>query len=689
MGKLKFTISNIIYLCALLTSILLLENVGFLTNNLTGGLNDTHFFMLFTMSIIGYLSYFLLQHIKNKVVVDYVQVAGFTILFATGLISIWGFRDIHAINPGTGYVFDYSLSAWDKVRQSLSLLVFVVTLYATLFHFNRNYVSNRRIIWLYIVIVIFVYVAIIYSIITEYKVYFINSQAQVHFRAIHSFFWDANMFSGMILMGMLCCIGINYFRKNVLCYLTMLLFFFVIVVVGSLNAITVSFSVLIIYSLLELIFLIKRKYKLGIWSLAIFLIVISSMVILFALSLSFDFGKLSKFCASIHVNIINAQYKSLTGRTGIWSNLLKYLINHPFDLCFGLGKDNASLLIGSYILPGGRPLRAVSAHNGFFQILTEFGLAGLILYVGFIFYFIYCGIRLMKKDVRFALSHGLIGAAMVAYSMLESFGPFIPNTQGILVGILFFMPMLNRYKHNKHPELCDDIVDMPKVQPLKPRSILVGVAIVLGGLLSVSGSLFVFKLFRSGTYMYVALNIFIGLFILSCFLPFIISSIYVKGRKRINAWFIIVNALLIAITAVVLTLLYLFALDSIKSVELWLYPILLLSILLLDTIYIGIRKRRKASTFFYSFIAFTKNVFAGVIAVFIVAVITFVLRDKMDLISPLTYFIYAAFALLIYFLAVNIIPFKENKIVINHLNDLDIYSLHKSVVKDRLGEFKR
>lgn len=689
MGKLKFTISNIIYLCALLTSILLLENVGFLTNNLTGGLNDTHFFMLFTMSIIGYLSYFLLQHIKNKVVVDYVQVAGFIILFASGLLAIWGFRDVHLVNETKGYIFDYSLAGWGKIRQSLSLLVFVLTLYATLFHFNRNYASNRRIVWLYIAIVAFVYFAVIYSLITEFKIYVLNTHSMGRFRAIKSIFWNGNMFSGMILMGLLCCVGINYFRRNLFCYITMLFFFFIIVFVGSLNAIIVSFIVLILYSISELIFLIKKKYKAGIWSLAAFLLVICTSAILFACALSFDLGELSKFCKTLHLNIINADYATLTLRTFTWSKCLYHLGHHPLALCFGVGKDNANAIIGSYWYIEGGTFHTLSAHNGYFQILMEFGLVGFLLYAGFIFYFIYCGIRLMKKDPRFSVANGLMAAAMCAYGILESFGPFIPNTQGILVGILFFMPMLNRYKHNKHPELGDDIVDMPKVQPLKPRSILVGVAIVLGGLLSVSGSLFIFKLFRSGTYLYVALNIFIGLFILSCFLPFIISSLYVKGRKRINVWFIVINILVIAILAITLTLLNLFALDAIKAVEVWLYPILLFSILLVDTIYIGIRKRRKTSTFFYNFIAFTKNVIVGVIAVFTLAVITFVLKDKMDLLSPLTYFIYVALALLIYFLAVNIIPFKENKIVINHLNDLDIYSLHKSVVKDRLGEFKR
>ena len=689
MGKLKFTISNIIYLCALLASILLLENVGFLTSKLTGGLNDTHFFMLFTMSIVGYLSYFLLQHIKNKVVVDYVQVAGFTILFVSGLLAIWGFRDLHLVNEARGRIFDYSLASWDKIRQSLSLLVFVLTLYAALFHFNRNYVSSRRIVWLYIAIIAFVYFAVVYSLITEFKIYVLNTHSMGRFRAIKSFFWNGNMFSGMILMGLLCCVGINYFRRNLLCYLTMLFFFIIIVFVGSLNAIIVSFIVLVLYFISELIFLIRKKYKAGIWSLAAFLLVICTAVILFACALSFDLGELSKFCKTLHLNIINADYATLTMRTFTWTKCLYHLGHHPLSLCFGVGKDNANAIIGSYWYIQGGTFHTLSAHNGYFQILMDFGLVGFLLYAGFIFYFIYCGIRLMKIDPHFSVANGLMAAAMCAYGVLESFGPFIPNTQGILVGILFFMPMVNRYKHNKHPELGDAIVDMPKVKPLKPRSILVCSAIVLGGLLAVSGSLFVFKLFRSGPYMYLASNIFIGLFILSCFLPFIISSIYVKGRKRINVWFIIVNTLVLAITSVVLTLLYLFALDSIKAVEIWLYPALLFAILLLDTIYIGLRKRRKASTFFYNFIAFTKNIFDGVIAVFIVAVITFVLKDKMDLLSPLTYFIYAAFALLIYFLAVNIIPFKENKIVINHLNDLDIYSLHKSVVKDRLGEFKR
>ncbi len=686
MGKLKFTFSNIIYILALVASFLLLENIPFLSSNLRSGLNNTHFFMLFTFAMVGYFTYFFIQHLKNKVVLDYVQVVGFAIFFAFGLVSIWGFRNFHLESSVTGYTFDYSLSTWTQVRQTLSLFTFIVTLYATLFHFNRNFPSIRKLQIVYLGVIVFVYFAIIYSLITEINTYKYNLSSMSNFRAIKSIFWNSNMFSGMIVIGILSCIGFNYFKKNAFCYISIAGFFVIIVLVGSLNAIAVSGSVLIIYYLIEILAIVRKKFKTSMVLLALFLISISTLIVLFACALSYDLGGLTKFCKTLHLNITSADYATLTRRTFTWSSCLTHLANHPFSLCFGLGADNTNAIIGGYWHVYRKALfGTLSAHSGYIQILMNYGITGFSLYAGFILYFFICFFKLIKKQTRFSLLFGLVGIAMLAYGVLESFGPFLPNTQGILVGILFFMPLINRHKHLKRHQLGDEVAMLEKPKPLKPRSVMVGTAIILGGLLSAAGSLFVFPNFRALPLRDLLLNICIGLFILSCFLPFILSSLVVKGKRHTNLWFITINGIAFALLGALFTLFYVYSPNLIVPYQKWVLPGLLFVILLIDSIYIGIAKQRKFTTFLYNFIAFTKNVCMGVFGVFLVALGLYLLRGKMDLVSPLTFIIYVAFTLLIYFIFVNLIPFKENKIVINHFNDLGLYSLHKDVVKDRLG----
>ena len=129
MGKLKFTLSNILFWVSIIASCLLLENVAFLTNNVAGGLDNTSFFMLFALAMIGYISYFIVDHIKNKSKLDYVLLTVIIVGLGVNLVSIWSFKGISFDSTNPDYNFNYVVSTWDQVKQSLSSLVFFVTLY--------------------------------------------------------------------------------------------------------------------------------------------------------------------------------------------------------------------------------------------------------------------------------------------------------------------------------------------------------------------------------------------------------------------------------------------------------------------------------------------------------------------------------------------------------------------------------
>ena len=119
MGKLKFTLSNILFWVSIIASCLLLENVAFLTNNVTGGLDNTSFFMLFALAMIGYISYFVIDHIKNKSKVDYLLLGLFIVAFGVGLVSIWSFKEISFDSSNPAFDFSYQVNTWEQVRQTL------------------------------------------------------------------------------------------------------------------------------------------------------------------------------------------------------------------------------------------------------------------------------------------------------------------------------------------------------------------------------------------------------------------------------------------------------------------------------------------------------------------------------------------------------------------------------------------
>ena len=160
MGKLKFTLSNILLYVALIATCLILEDVGFLSSNPTGPLSQTHFFMYFTIAIGSYLSYFLIEHIKNKASLDYVLFSVLFICFICGCLSIWQFSGVSLDGK---HHFEYQVSNWDKVIQTLSLLVYIISAYSILFYFNKNHPSIRKLRVIYFVIVIFCLISTIIS----------------------------------------------------------------------------------------------------------------------------------------------------------------------------------------------------------------------------------------------------------------------------------------------------------------------------------------------------------------------------------------------------------------------------------------------------------------------------------------------------------------------------------------------
>ena len=224
MGKLKFTLSNILFWLAIGASCLLLENVAFLSSNLHNGLNSSLFFMLFTMAMVGYISFFVIEHIKNKVSIDFLLYGVFAAAIAGGMVAIWTFTDIHMVNGDDTRTFDYALTNWDKITQTLSFIVFIFTVYSIVFFFNKNYPSIRKVRVIFVIIALVCYAASIYSLVAEIDKIVYNLSMPLDTKELVSIFWNTKMFCGTLLMGILACIGLNYFKKNVFSYISILFF---------------------------------------------------------------------------------------------------------------------------------------------------------------------------------------------------------------------------------------------------------------------------------------------------------------------------------------------------------------------------------------------------------------------------------------------------------------------------------
>ena len=685
MGKLKFTLSNILFWVSIIASCLLLENVAFLTNNLTGGLDNTSFFMLFALAMLGYVGYFVVDHVKNKSKIDFILVAVLIIAFGCSAVSIWSFKgvDFESVNPE--YNFSYSVDKWECVKQTLSLFVFFVSLYAVLFFFNKSFPSIRKLSWLFIIIMIICYVSIIYSLIAEHDLYveiFKNIEST---KEMQSLFWNPNMFAGFLLMGIASSMGLNYFKKNVFSYISIPLYFVFIVFIGSLTSIAIAMAGMLVYFLIEIIFTIKKHPKRGILFLAIFLVSVITAYILFACALQLNLGGFSAFCQYLRHKIMVADYQTFTSRTLIWDISWKLLKENPTNMIFGFGFRNSAIITGGYISAIKiQEFTTLSSHSGYVQILMNFGIIGLTVYGAFILYYFYCFIRLLRKNTRFALVYFIIGAIFLSYASMESVIYFNPNVQGFLVGVMFFLPMINKYKHLKHHELGDATLEIEKPAILDDDLITRSMAKIFMGLTIVACSLFAFEMFREQELArYVLLNIVAALVIFTLFMPFIISSqSHHKGRLPFIVVVVLNIALIIGVFGYLIARYYQNS-DKMSNDAKWIYPILLVIVLVFEALFYSIMRKRSFKEYLQTFIGTTKLSFTGLLGVLIPILIVILLKDKIEA-SPLVLIIYPAVGLELYFLFSYIIPFGDLKDIVNQYNALAIYSLKRDVVKDRL-----
>ena len=686
MGKLKFTLSNILFWISIIASCLVLENVAFLSNDVKGGLTNTSFFMLFALAMIGYLAYFVIDHIKNKSSIDFFLLAILGIGFGCALVSILSFKGISFESTDPAYNFSYVSNGWDHVRQILSLLTFFVTLYAVLFFFNKNYPSIRKLWVVFVIIIVICYVSVIYSLIAEFPLYrdiFLTAEST---KEMQSLFWNPNMFAGFILMGIASAMGLNYFKKNAFSVITIGIFLVEIILIGSLTSILISIAGVLVYSLIEIIFVIKSNIKKGIILLAVYLLGVVAIYIIFACALQLDMGSFSTFCNYLKRKIVLADYQTFTNRTFLWDSSVIILREHPLNLIFGFGFRNSQIILGGYKSAINlEPYAPISSHSAYMQVLMNFGLVGALIYALFLLYYFYCFIRLLKKDARFALIYFVIGSIFVAYASMESVIFFNPNVQGILIGFAFYLPMINKYKHLKHSNLGDDVTSIANPEILDADLITRSMAKIFMGLTLTACSFFAFSYFRDvEAPRFILLNVVATLFIFTLFFPFIISC---QSRTKGRLPFIAVtsiNLLAVAGGFTYLVIRYYQNQLNVSNDAKWVYPILLLILLLFETILYAIVGKKSFKDYLQAFIGMTKLSFMGLIGLAIPVIVVILQQDKIMYDSALTFIVYPFIGLELFFLFSYIIPFKDLKDIVSQYNNIALHSLKMEVVKDRL-----
>ena len=462
MGKLRFTLTGIIFWIVLLLSCFLSENFAILNSNPRGGFSFDSAFILTLSIIVLLILYYFLEHKKNGLTFDRILLPCITI---AGLLFIWTiFRQENRSftnSDGTG-VLEITFDKKDCVMASLQVVIWLSVVYALIFVYNRFRLNKESYRWVGKVYLISVLVMVLIDLIYEGKTIATVFTGNFGFGGVGLmfFFGNANVWSLLLFAGLLTTIVLSYKKFNLCYFITMLFLYAFNILTLCSTTVFIETFIVAIYIIYEIIYHFRGNKKQGIINL---IILFGCLGVLFILFILFKKQFISVYHNIIGDSTLHKYIFSIAGRTGIWEKTLDLLKGNLLDLVFGLGHQTANEVFRAYMSSSLYGIK--TTHNAFMEVLLRYGILGLALYLIMVVLTIVCLIRyIIKKKYRFAFIYGLCFLAIMMHSMAESTTLFTPNVGGLYFSFVFILPILNILQEKRFKALKDDLksVDISK-----------------------------------------------------------------------------------------------------------------------------------------------------------------------------------------------------------------------------------
>lgn len=458
MGKLRFTLTNIIFWIIIVFSCLLAENYALFSSAPRSGFELFPLYLI-TFSVIGLLIfYYILEHKKNGLSLDKILLPCFIVF---GILMIWTiFRQDGRTfnnwnNDGT---FDISFTFTERLLASLQVVIWLAVLYAIVFVYNRfrlNLESYRWIPKIFLIIIIaFVFIDFFYELDIIAGIF----NGTYKGRGVEFIFGNNNVWALVIFAGIITALILLFKRFNWYYFASMICLFCYLLLTTSATAIYVSLIVLLAYPLYEVFIPFDKGKKKMLTLLAIYVGVVVSIIGFSALFININVPIFANFWHFIENSILHKDFLTMTGRTTIWSHIFDLLKGNPLDFVFGLGHQTGSKIYQTY---NANHMAVKSAHNAVMEVFLRYGLLGAIIYVGMLITVFVClAFHIKHKRYRFAFIYGLAYLAILAHSVAESTNIFTPNIGGTYFGLYFVLPIINILQSKKFKELKEDVINV-------------------------------------------------------------------------------------------------------------------------------------------------------------------------------------------------------------------------------------
>lgn len=476
MNKNRFVYTNILFYLAMALTGFVVENLAALRQHLDYGFDRFSFCGMLFITMSLFLTYLYINRRVNKIKTSWIAIVflvGFAIL---NICSIWSHgNQLDFYVQLRDQTYTLYLSNNKKLYYTLQMLLFVALLYITFTVFSHINVRFKSFNWLLVGIVLFVYSTIIASLFIDSKSYvdFFNYDLPVEkIHSVKSFFMNENAFGHCLFLGILTCMGLNIKRNNFFIYVTILIFFTFLFFSTCATAIFIALVVIPAYFIIKIGLIFNDNKTNGVLAISIVLFIAGIIGVCLAIGLNSDYLPLfSRVHLFGKLLVYNKDFFGVSGRGNVW-NIVASIIRANsstkwIGLGFGIFKE-AILTVPHFVK---------SAHNGYLEIVGNYGLIGMICYVILVFYFIICCLRLI------GYGHGEYGAiallafgSILAYGLAESTYFFQNNMVGILQTTIIFAPPISLCHRLKHKEEDERILSMEikNNKDIKPLSRFIG-----------------------------------------------------------------------------------------------------------------------------------------------------------------------------------------------------------------------
>ena len=581
-----------------------------------------------------------------------------------------------------------SYTIYEKVRASVILVLFLALMYAVTFMMNANRPSNRILVFLAYVGIGATILSIIYSLCTEMDIYVdMFKGVGTTGRYIDSFYGNKNYYGGVLFIGILTCIILNYYRPRLHWYLLMLVFLGVSISITALLPTLISAVAVPVYFLEEIIrFAVKKKWKYCIFALVSLLIVLICAV-LFYWGSKHSWPGFATIDAFISKAFKDKSFSTLSDRTDLWKWLIPFCFDSPLHTVFGHGfmLSEKFVLMSTEAYRNGILEGVRTTHNGYLEMMFDYGIVGLVIHVALLGYFVYAAIRLLlEKRFHFVFTYMFVVICCAVYNFCESSSFFDAGTKEIYMTVLFMMPVIAEYKLSRHPEKIEEIKNHPaEKKAWDPIVLGRWVALIMMSLLVVfAASLVCTIVYDVRSIKNLILNVVIGLGISLLFVPYLIT-LYYKGEDKLHfILHVVFNGLLIP---AFLFVVYMFCLKDSSLYELlpYIIPVLYVLILALEVVTYSLVKKGSIKEWFEVVVkgSFVINRYALVAG----ALCTLIPCLALQTLGMMNFYLYIAsmvLGLIGYYAVFHFLPTKDGRELLDNANELAVWNIKRVTLKD-------